>query len=446
MLTTPPTNQQTVASPFPDLVDESLDEAAFLWRRWEGELTSLTRNLDEIYSWTEDRLHGALDGVRVAGTRALDVATKELGSEDSDRVTVGTAILGSIVESGAPEAIAAALKTAEGKRLDAILRGLELFGSDQALRASASVLTAPGPARAAALCRLKLFRRVAPGDELATAFQSNVPDLQIDALRAARLLPPESVNRWITAGLNSEEEGVRYAAVETGLALRIEQAWKTAVLIATQRTPAAARYLKLLALFGTPEEQEAIYVALRVPELQASAVWALGHIGNVRAADACISGLQHETIARACGEAYCWMTGADLERDALNVKETPPDAPAFEDDDLDANLVPPPEALWPLPDAEAVKKHWLAIRSEWSASVRHIRGKPASGDTLLSMMETGPMLRRPDLALELRVKTRGRYDVEPRAFAGRQRQMMMVSRAAVSGREPAAPKPGEGER
>ena len=35
--------------------------------------------------------------------------------------------------------------------------------------------------------------------------------------------------------------------------------------------------------------------------------------------------------------------------------------------------------------------------------------------------------------LELRVKTRGRYDVEPRAFTARQRQMMMASRAAVSG-------------
>ena len=43
------------------------------------------------------------------------------------------------------------------------------------------------------------------------------------------------------------------------------------------------------------------------------------------------------------------------------------------------------------------------------------------------------MLRRPDLALELRVKTRGRYDVETRAFTGRQRQMMMASRAAVAG-------------
>ena len=118
MLTTTSANPQTVAEPFPDLVDESLDEAAFLWRRWETELTSLTRSLDEIYSWTEDRLHGALDGVRVGGPRAVEVATKELGSEDMDRIAVGTAMLGSITEPGAPEAIAAALKTAEGKKLD----------------------------------------------------------------------------------------------------------------------------------------------------------------------------------------------------------------------------------------------------------------------------------------------------------------------------------------
>ena len=433
MLTTTSANPQTVAEPFSDLVDESLDEAAFLWRRWESELTSLTRSLDEIYSWTEDRLHGALDGVRVAGPRAVEVATRELGSEETDRVAVGAAILGSINEQGGPEAIAAALKIAQGTRLDAILRGLELLGSDQALRASASVLTAPEPARAGALCRLKLFRRVAPGNELATAFRSNVADVQVNAIRAARLVPPESAGQWIDAGLNSDNADVQYAAVESGLALRIDEAWTTATQMATQHTPAAARYLKLLAMFGTAEEQEAVYAVLRVPELQVAAIWALGHIGNVRAVDACVAGMQHEPIARACGEAYCWITGADLERDTLNVKETPADAPAFEDDDLDANLVPPPEALWPLPDAEAVKKHWLAIRSEWSASVRHIRGKPATGDALLSMMETGPMLRRPDLALELRVKTRGRYDVEPRAFTGRQRQMMMASRAAVSG-------------
>ena len=69
----------------------------------------------------------------------------------------------------------------------------------------------------------------------------------------------------------------------------------------------------------------------------------------------CLAGMKHEPLARACGEAYCWITGADLERDGLARRRAPPDVPAFEDDDLDANLVPAPEELWPLPDADAVR-------------------------------------------------------------------------------------------
>jgi uncharacterized protein (TIGR02270 family) len=205
------------------------------------------------------------------------------------------------------------------------------------------------------------------------------------------------------------------------------------VRLAGQRSPAAGPYLNVLALFGKPEEQEVVFNALRIPELQLPAIWALGHIGTIRAADACVAGMQHEPLARACGEAYCWMTGADLERDRLALTESSPDAPPFEDDDLDANLVPSPESLWPKPDPEAVRRHWSARKPEWSANVRHVRGRPIAGDTMLRTLETGPMIRRPDLAFELRVKTRGRYDVETRAFAARQRQMMSAGRAAVAG-------------
>ena len=423
----------TAAAPFQDLVEESFDEAAFLWHRWEGELTSLTRNLDEIWSWTEDRLHGALDGVCVGGAASLALATKELQSDELDRVTVSTAVLGSSGERRATDAVTAVLREAKGEKLRAMVRALELLGSDQALRAAASVFASRDPDRAAALCRMKAFRRVTPGDELATAFTSGVPDAQVEAIRAARLVTSGTANEWILAALQGDDAAVRYAAVESALCMRIDQAWATAARLARQGSPDAGPYLNLLAIFGTAEESDSVFAALRIPGLQLPAIWALGHLGTVRAAEACLAGMQHEPLARACGEAYCWMTGADLARDRLAVEEAPVEAPTFEDDDLDANLVPAPDALWPLPDPDAVKRHWLALRPAWAASVRHIRGGPVSGDTLLAVMETGPMLRRPDIALELRVKTRGRYDVEPRAFTQRQRQMMAAGRAATSG-------------
>ena len=420
------------AEPFPDLVDESFEEAAFLWRRWESELSSLTRNLDEVWSWTEDRLHGALDGVRAGGAAATDVLTQGLLSDQIDRVTVSAAVLASRFEPGASDAIASALSVAEGDTLTAMVRGLELLGSSQSLRAAASALAARGPAYMGALCRLKAFRRVAPGEEIVTAFQSNVPSVQVDALRAVAHVPSRAADEWIAAALRSGDATVQYAAVESGIRLGIDQARKTATRLARQLDSGAGPYLKLLAMLGTAEEHEIVYAALRIPELQLQAIWALGHIGTGRAAESCLAGMQYEKLARASGEAYCWITGADLERDGLAAEEPPSDVPAFEEEDLDANLVPPPEALWPLPDPEATGRHWSARRADFAADARYIHSRPATRETRVAMVETGPMLRRPDLLFQLAAKTEGQYDVEPRAFTARQRQMMAKGRAALS--------------
>ena len=415
-----------------DIVGESLDEATFLWRRWEGELASPTRNLDDIWSWTEDRLHGALDGVRIAGAAAVDLSTEGLLSNDVDRIAASAGVLAPSSDERAIEAMSAALAVAEGDRLRAIVRGLELLGSDPALRAAASVLEARGSAEAGALCRLKGFRRAAAGDEMLTAFRSGNPDAQVAAVRAAMYAPSPGAETMIGAALRSEDATVLAAAVESGMCRGIDGAWETAVRIARRPGADAGAFLRLLAIFGTAEDHEVIFAALRNPELQPHAIWALGHIGTARAAESCLAGMQYETLARACGEAYCWITGADLDRDRLASADPLPDVPTFEEDDLDANLVPRPEALWPLPDAQAVRRHWLARRSDFAPEVRHIHGRPATGETILGMIEQGPMLRRPDLALELRVKTRGAYDVEPRAFTARQRQMMAHGRAALS--------------
>jgi uncharacterized protein (TIGR02270 family) len=422
----------SVGEPLHDLIDESLDEASFLWRRWESELTSLTRNLDEIWSWTEDRLHGALDGVRIGGANIIDMAAEALGSSDLDRITATTAVLASSAERDATDAVVTALGIADGEKLRAIVRALELLGSDQVLRAAASALAAGEPAHAGALCRLKAFRRVAPGDEMLKAVKSNIPEPQIDAVRAAPYLPARQAEEWITAATRSGDAGVRSAAVESGLSIGTDSAWNIAKSFARQLDAHSGPYLKLVAMFGSAEEHEIVYAALPIPALQVQAIWALGHIGTVRAVESCIAGMQYEPLARACGEAYSWITGADLARDGLAAQEVLPDVPAFEDDDLEANLVPPPEALWPLPEPEAVRRHWAARRTDFADDVRHVRGVPTSRETLTTAIETGPMLRRPDLVLELRARTRGKYDVEPRAFTSRQRQMMAASRAALS--------------
>lgn len=413
------------------LVEESLDEAVFLWRRWEDELTSLTRSLDEIWSWTEDRLHGALDGARLAGPRLADLLATGLRSDETTRVTVSAALLSGSAEPAAATVLAAAIQAADAPRLRALTRGIELQGSGPATRAAVDALIARGAEGAGALCQIKAFRRVVAGAELAVAFDSGLPDAQVSAMRAAAGLSEPHVQDWIAAGLTSPIPAVQVAAVEAGIGRGVEGAWRTAVRQARALVPSAAPFLRTIALLGNADDHELVYAALRVPVLQAPAIWALGHIGTSRAVDACIAGMQYEQLARACGEAYCWITGADLARDNLAAAEAPIETPAFENDDLDANLVPPPEAMWPLPDQNRVQQHW-AQQAQRQSAVRHLCGRPASTDTLIGAIESGPMLRRPDLVFELRARTRGRYDVETRAFTHRQRQMMAAGRTALS--------------
>lgn len=311
--------------PLPDLIEESLGEAVFLWQRWEGELASLTRNLDEVWSWTEDRLHGALAGVRVAGDDVVAIAAPGLTSEDIHEVAVSTWLLASATAANAVPALIKGLGAAQGPQLAAIIRALELVSAspatNAALSAAANALSAHsverGEAHSAALCRLKTFRRASPGREMVPAFESNVPEHQAHALRAARHLPGQHVEEWISAGLGCPHPQVRQAAIESGVCRGITSAWNNARDLAFQLNGHSAPYLRLVGMLGHADEHEAVYNALRTPQLQSQAIWALGHLGTRRAVEACLHGMKHEKLARAAGEAYCYITGADLNRDHL---------------------------------------------------------------------------------------------------------------------------------
>jgi uncharacterized protein (TIGR02270 family) len=424
----PESRGQTPA--FEDLIEESLDEATFLWGRWETELTSFSRNLDEVWSWTEDRLLGALDGASISGSRFVDIVSPGLASDEPPRVTVSAAILGRSEDPAAIDAVVAALKSSDEVSLPRLIRGLEVMGSTAALRAAAPVLRERGAL--AELCRLIAFRRAAMADDVRTGLAAKDAASMAAAMRAAMYDSTGQFDSVIASQLKHQDPDVHAAALEAGLRRGMPEAKTALVASAASRELVRPQHLTWLALSGNDDEFELVSSALRVPALQKAAIWALGHIGTPKAVELCLRGMAHEALARACGEAYAWITGADLSRDRLEKAETAPDAPPFEEDDLEANLVPDAADLWPMPDADAVREHWAARSSTFIADTRHIHGRPATPELVRSMIETGPMRRRPDLAFELAVRTRGRYDVEVRALTSRQRQMMAASGAAMS--------------
>jgi uncharacterized protein (TIGR02270 family) len=422
------------AEPFHDLVEESLDEAAFLWTRWEADLSSLTRNLVEVWSWTEDRLGGAIDGIKVAPDDLLEqVTSRAFSLKDLAFHTVAAHVLATAPTAPARTQLASVLHEATGPSLAAMLRGIEVATLTGSFAPVAKALAKQDPEHCAGLVRVKSFQRAALGDELRAAYEDATPAQHVTVFRAVGHLPQAAATPWVETGLKHPSAGPRLAAIESGIRQRLKPAWHAALELLQKPEAVSAPLLRIVAMLGSAAEHRQVYAALSTPALQRACLWALGNLGTREAAEHCLVIMDEPTLARSAGEAYCAITGADLARARLTAHDTgeAPSLPPFEEDDLDADLVPRHEELWPLPDSKAVRQHWAGIASQFVPDHRYVRGEPADVNALVQAVETGPMLRRPDYLFELFVRTEGRYDVEARAMRAIQQHMMASGRARL---------------
>ena len=426
--------QIATAGPFPDIVEESLDEAAFLWGRWEAELSSLTRNLDEVWSWTEDRLNGALDGLLVARDPLLtEVIDRALSLKDLNFHTVAAHILTVAPDAQARPRLATLVCEARSASLAAMLRGIEVSRLDGTFSTVTRALLKKSPEHCAALVRVKSFQRAQLGDELAAAYEADTVPEQVTLMRAAGFLPEPAAKEWVDRGLAHSSPAVRLAAIESGIRQRQRPAWHAARELVASKEPGSGGLLRLLAMFGKAPDHRLIYDALSDEKTARAAFWALGHVGTREAVEQCLAAMLDPARARFAGEAYACITGRDLARERLTAKETgdTPSLPPFEEDDLDADLLPRREDLWPLPDPAACAAHWARIEAQLTHDTRHLRGKPFDLDVLMTAIDKGPMLRRGDYALELYARTSGACDVETRAAGPTQRRMIAAAQARL---------------
>jgi uncharacterized protein (TIGR02270 family) len=359
-----------------------------------------------------------------------------LAGNDLGQLTVGAHLTAAHSPGNARRLLSEVIAGASGPRLWSMIRGIEVAELDGGFAPVATALASGGPEHAAALCRLRAFRRSPPAQELSAAFESNIPALQAQALRAIEHAPDPSLDEYVKTALGSDNAIVRRAAIECGVRRRLTSAWAEAARLVHERDPGSGPLLRLLAMLGDGDDHRMVIAALRETQLQRQGLFALGYIGTSEAAEVCLVGMRDPKLARAAGEAYCTITGADLARDELAVAEAPAadSLPSFEEDALDADLVPAAQDLWPLPDPAAVGRHWEVVKAKYAPDVRHLRGRPFTLAVLLEAIESGPMMRRPDFILEAAVRTDGVYDVEPRAFTRAQQRMMAVSRSALASR------------
>ena len=205
-------------------------------------------------------------------------------------------------------------------------------------------------------------------------------------------------------------------------------AWKACQAAVAEQAAWCAPLLPLIAVVGLPADHDLLARAAGNPALRRPAVRALGAAGRRAAADLCVELIRQGLEPRLAAEALCTITGLDLAAEKLIAQdEAPPaDGAAAADpaDDAGEVVLPGPDDRLPLPDAAGVARWWQGARARFEAERRYLGGRPRDPIALQAALERGPMRRRHAAALELAVRTAGRYTVATTAFGSEQRRQL----------------------
>lgn len=224
-------------------------------------------------------------------------------------------------------------------------------------------------------------------------------------------------------------------------------------------------------MLGSVEDNLFFCRLLGDERLRHDILWALGFSGRTVCIEAiCAQMHSQDPLTRKLAfEAFAGITGIDTSDDAfvdlegeeepeaeeeVEVEDEPEDEeeagddedsedehdksdaslPAFEDDDLDADLVL--EAAWdlPLPKADAVFA-WREERSRgFSPAEQYLCGKKWSVEAAVEAMKTGSMRRRHVIAAWLKISSRGKRCVATCAFSSKQERDLFAFGGDGAGR------------
>jgi uncharacterized protein (TIGR02270 family) len=406
-----------------DVLEEHFAEAAFLWSKWERALRSPDFELSEVTD-LEERLLAHLDGLVLGGeVVAAELLLPALETDEAGRISAAAFAL--LAGSGKPQleetldvldggdalqraGVGRALGLSEREGLEELLRQ-RLKEKEVALQVAAFDVLA--------------FRGAVPAKTRVEWLYRDDARQVVAALQDPSPLPQDIVQSVLPQLLVDPRPGVREAAIAAGLVSGARAAWKTCRKVAEDGGKGRRQCLVALALGCEAKDAEWLSGLLREPELRADVLWALGFTGQSIAAEACLDYLEEEQVAALAGEAFSAITGLKLEgryQRRPPPEEEPEALIPLEKEDLDADLVPPPDATLPVPRPSAVEAWWEKARGGFERGARYLRGKKVGTAECLEALKREPMRRRPVHALELAIRSRGANSLETRAFTRRQ--------------------------
>jgi uncharacterized protein (TIGR02270 family) len=400
------------------VVEEHLDEAEYLYRRWEDALDAPEFGLRKAVKW-EERLKAQLDGVSAAGPSAVErLLEPALEAEDPNRVCAAALAM---LHSDLPNAVERIVERLPGSDApEPLLRALCL--SPRPVTAALTpLLTASAPGQQAWALEVMAFGPVAYSQHLVACLSAKEPAVAASALRAVRYAGA-SLAIWVQRGLTATDLRVRDAAIEAGLLGGIRAAWAVAQQAVERGVLRSDLPLHVLAMSGEAADVERLGALLRSEEERSAALFALGFSGSRRAVELCLPFLRHAKLNRLAGEVVSAVAGLELKGEfALPEVEAPEEPVAIEDEPPASELLPALDDRMPRPNVEAVERWWSGNRQRFAPDRRYLAGREWSPEAVFEALTRGPMRRRHVLALEAAIRSRGRFRLETRTWLSEQR-------------------------
>ena len=415
-----------------DIYEEHLDEAAFLWRRWEDALVAANFALDDVAVGPEARLLAHLDGLVLGGRPvAEDLLLPAIVSDDPAAAFAASwALVQAEHGSDHQDSVIDVLVHGRPRVRAAVARALALAPRADLARISRLWPDAPPVVRAAILEVLGRQDAIDVRPWIGPSIHSGDPALAVAALRSARWSPESSLLGSIEEALVSDDAAVRTEAIAAGVALLSQRAWDACREAAVAPGDECRLPLGLLATSTRKDDRAVVHASASDTAQKRHAVWALGFAGDLDATEALIEATEDESVARIAGESLCAITGIALGRAMIKLGKTKgPDVQEIGDDD------PPPvvrpEDHLALPNARALKTWWKRERNGFPSGATLIQGHPKAPKTIHAAVGTVTMWRREILLHEFSRMTGAPCRLDLKAWSARQRLQWSESFASV---------------
>lgn len=409
----------------PEILDQHVEEAAMLWVIRDNAVHQPHYDLEDLTE-LDERLEAHIDGLRISGEAAWERALEELVWAEAGEIFTAAVLA---LESGEAERIGQVIQAvADNPDLQRAL--LSALGWIPYKRISPTLEKLSGsPEQHLLSISAYAVHRVDPGQSLASAVKEKNAPLHYRALRAAGELGRKDLLLLLLEHIQADDDKTRFWA-----------AW-SAVFLGDKS--AAPNVLKTFISPDAPFHERALQIWLRIIDTKTAGDWlnslpqsldwqrihiiGCGISGDPAHVPWLIEQMELPVLSRIAGEAFCFISGLDLD-DAELETQRPEDfqsGPTEDPEDEDTALDPDDNLPWP--DATGIRAWWKDNGNQFKPGVRYLAGRVITEEHCQMMLRHGLQRQRQAAALELALMRENAMLFETRAPGLRQMRQLAVS-------------------